>query len=92
MELNELADGQAAIGYLYEAGPKVGYAAATDQIERTSLACSAAAEQWFGNDFLYVDVSANLDDGSPVVLYAATDWSSLAAFDLGDCSIALTLP
>jgi len=85
-------DGQDAIRELFEAGPTESYAATTEQTNRTSLACSAEAEQHFGNQFLFVNASARLDDGRSVVLYAAADWSELVAFDLADCSAVLALP
>jgi len=85
-------DGQDAIRELFEAGPTESYAATTEQTDRTSLACSAEAEQHFGNQFLFLNASARLDDGRSVVLYAAADWSGLVAFDLADCSAVLVVP
>jgi hypothetical protein len=86
------ADGREAIGYLFEAGPNEQYLAPTEQAERTAIACSAEAEQTFGNAYIYVTTPASLDDGSPVVLYAAADWSALVAFDPADCAEVLRLP
>jgi hypothetical protein len=84
--------GESAIRDLFASGPSDTATAASEQIDRSGLACNAAAEQQFGNDYLYVDVSASLDDGTSVVLFASTDWSAMVAFDIGDCSPVLTLP
>ncbi|MCJ7754372.1 MAG: hypothetical protein MUP13_07385 [Thermoanaerobaculales bacterium] len=56
------------------------------------MACTAQAEQQFGNKSVYVHVPATLDDGRSVVLYVSDDWKVLVAFDITDCSIALTIP
>lgn len=86
--------GEDAIRDLFEAGPVStdGSTSSNEPAERTNLACSGEAEQAFGNAYLYVSVPASLDDGSSVILYAAADWSALIAFDLGDCTRALSLP
>jgi len=89
---NLTADNEAEIKDLFDAGPVAGYTAPTEQDDRAGLACSAEAEQQFGNEYIYIDLPAGLDDGRKVVLYAAADWSVLAAFDLADCSLVLTLP
>lgn len=86
------ADGEAAIRDLYKAGPAGSNLGADQQLERSTLTCNAQAEQLFGNESVYLNVPATLDDGRPVVLYVSADWQALIAFDIADCSIALAVP
>jgi len=82
-------DGNAEIRGAFEAGPHPGSSTASG---RSGLACFAEAGEQFGSDFLHIDLPANIDDGRPVILYTAADWSTLIAFDLADCAAVLTLP